>query len=282
MRKMAAAAGAAVMGMMQGRRGARHDGGSRRVLRVAAALLLAGFTQPVAAASIGPGNPPSGPGGGTPVGGGGTTPIKTTYTTTLVTLLGSTSLPNASANPSVDQLLADITKGMRDVEATAGGSTPRPAFQIDTLTAFITSGLECTSGTRTSCSSSSFVPGQFAGGLYALIVAGCDKAADVGACIDRSGQIDLSCVASVAAICAVPGTPALADLVSSGASALQVRSYANGSLGTFVQPPVAPGGTTGQDAGVVPEPATWAMMLIGFALIGAASRWRRQRTSVSC
>ena len=29
----------------------------------------------------------------------------------------------------------------------------------------------------------------------------------------------------------------------------------------------------------VPEPATWAMMLVGFAMVGAASRYRRRNTS---
>lgn len=35
------------------------------------------------------------------------------------------------------------------------------------------------------------------------------------------------------------------------------------------------------NAAAVPEPATWAMMLVGFGAIGAASRRRRVRTSVS-
>jgi hypothetical protein len=33
--------------------------------------------------------------------------------------------------------------------------------------------------------------------------------------------------------------------------------------------------------GTVPEPATWAMMLVGFAMVGAATRYRRRKTSVA-
>jgi len=33
--------------------------------------------------------------------------------------------------------------------------------------------------------------------------------------------------------------------------------------------------------GTVPEPATWAMMLVGFAMVGAATRYRRRNTSVA-
>jgi len=32
--------------------------------------------------------------------------------------------------------------------------------------------------------------------------------------------------------------------------------------------------------GTVPEPATWAMMLVGFAMVGAATRYRRRKTAV--
>jgi hypothetical protein len=28
----------------------------------------------------------------------------------------------------------------------------------------------------------------------------------------------------------------------------------------------------------VPEPATWAMMLVGFGMVGATSRYRRRKT----
>ena len=35
------------------------------------------------------------------------------------------------------------------------------------------------------------------------------------------------------------------------------------------------------NAGAVPEPATWAMMLMGFGLVGGAMRRRKVSTSVS-
>jgi hypothetical protein len=37
----------------------------------------------------------------------------------------------------------------------------------------------------------------------------------------------------------------------------------------------------GDVGGVVPEPATWAMMLLGFGMTGAAMRYRRRSTAVS-
>jgi len=40
-------------------------------------------------------------------------------------------------------------------------------------------------------------------------------------------------------------------------------------------------GTATFAASAIPEPASWAMMLVGFGAIGAASRRRRVRTSVS-
>jgi hypothetical protein len=39
--------------------------------------------------------------------------------------------------------------------------------------------------------------------------------------------------------------------------------------------------TPGAGAGAVPEPATWAMMIAGFGMIGGAMRSRRGKTSVS-
>jgi len=37
----------------------------------------------------------------------------------------------------------------------------------------------------------------------------------------------------------------------------------------------------GQIAAAVPEPATWAMMLVGFGMIGATARYRRRSTKVA-
>jgi hypothetical protein len=31
----------------------------------------------------------------------------------------------------------------------------------------------------------------------------------------------------------------------------------------------------------VPEPATWAMMIVGFGVIGGSTRYRRRKTSFS-
>ncbi len=36
-----------------------------------------------------------------------------------------------------------------------------------------------------------------------------------------------------------------------------------------------------ENVAAVPEPATWAMMLVGFGMIGAASRYRRRRTAIT-
>ena len=44
----------------------------------------------------------------------------------------------------------------------------------------------------------------------------------------------------------------------------------NGVVGTFAAP-----------AGAVPEPGTWAMMLLGFGLVGGAMRYRSRRMSVA-
>jgi PEP-CTERM motif len=42
---------------------------------------------------------------------------------------------------------------------------------------------------------------------------------------------------------------------------------------------LATDGTVGP--GAVPEPATWAMMIGGFGMIGGALRYRRRRTRVA-
>jgi hypothetical protein len=62
-----------------------------------------------------------------------------------------------------------------------------------------------------------------------------------------------------------------AALISSlvGLSALPALAAPNGPISQQLNtPPAIPGG--------VPEPATWAMMLIGIALLGVAVRVRRR------
>lgn len=62
--------------------------------------------------------------------------------------------------------------------------------------------------------------------------------------------------------------PVLATGIGPGGA--EVAVIIGGSGGTITQPP-----TSG-----VPEPATWAMMLMGFGFIGGAMRYSRRRTSV--
>jgi xanthine/uracil permease len=44
----------------------------------------------------------------------------------------------------------------------------------------------------------------------------------------------------------------------------------------------ATNGTFAANVAAVPDPATSAMMLVGFGMIGAATRYRRKSTAVSC
>ena len=55
------------------------------------------------------------------------------------------------------------------------------------------------------------------------------------------------------------------------------------SLGTFQLTSIVSGASTLKisAAAAVPEPATWAMMLIGFGMMGASMRYRRRSTSTS-
>lgn len=39
--------------------------------------------------------------------------------------------------------------------------------------------------------------------------------------------------------------------------------------------------TVGQAVAAIPEPATWAMMLVGFSMVGATARYRRRKASLS-
>ena len=51
-------------------------------------------------------------------------------------------------------------------------------------------------------------------------------------------------------------------------------------FGTISAPPPPPGGTPPAQVGIVPEPATWALMLTGFGLLGGAMRTAgRRRTA---
>jgi hypothetical protein len=60
-------------------------------------------------------------------------------------------------------------------------------------------------------------------------------------------------------------------------------------LGDAVSPNIAVPGGAGNDyngnfrinTGVIPEPASWALMIIGFGLVGVSAR-RRARTTVTC
>lgn len=45
--------------------------------------------------------------------------------------------------------------------------------------------------------------------------------------------------------------------------------------------PYGGGGAAAELVAAVPEPATWAMMLVGFGVIGGASRYRRRKAAVS-
>jgi hypothetical protein len=56
------------------------------------------------------------------------------------------------------------------------------------------------------------------------------------------------------------------------------------NIGTFALTSIVSGASTlriSAVAAAVPEPATWAMMLVGFGMIAAGLRYRRRSTSVS-
>ena len=59
--------------------------------------------------------------------------------------------------------------------------------------------------------------------------------------------------------------------LGSGSSAVINYAYA---VGTRID-------VVGGDPGVVPEPATWAMMLVGFGMVGAGMRYRRRSSKVA-
>ena len=102
------------------------------------------------------------------------------------------------------------------------------------------------------------------------------------------------------------GTPGVASSISFGTNLINKLDITGTSLG-FTQftgpalftgpassPVFAPGTfslvnfvfgpatlTISQVAVAVPEPSSWAMMLIGFGMLGAAARYRRRKTAIS-
>ena len=76
---------------------------------------------------------------------------------------------------------------------------------------------------------------------------------------------------------------------TTAADGFAVNFWSNGDLGGGVT--YGAGVTNGTEvldyvgdisvSAAVPEPATWAMMLVGFGLIGAAARYRRRRTAIA-
>ncbi len=106
-------------------------------------------------------------------------------------------------------------------------------------------------------------------GSYTVAVTQYDNFANatLGAGFDRQGQgnftVNFGCPEA---------QPAFND-VSGGTGCGRTANWAFDILG--VQTAVIPG-TPGGGGGVVPEPSTWAMMLIGFALTGCALRRGRR------
>ncbi len=74
------------------------------------------------------------------------------------------------------------------------------------------------------------------------------------------------------------------DQITFGATLTQVTGSAEPStireLLPFSGAPDSAERTITFTAGAVPEPATWAMMMVGFGMIAAAARYRRRRTTV--
>ena len=77
------------------------------------------------------------------------------------------------------------------------------------------------------------------------------------------------------------GAPADIGPVSGlGATINTVTENANGTF-SFVVPPPGVNVYDGTSSGAVPEPSTWAMILIGFAGLGFAFRQSRRKTSLA-
>jgi hypothetical protein len=60
--------------------------------------------------------------------------------------------------------------------------------------------------------------------------------------------------------------------LAAGLNNITIRGTASGN--------VAYGGSITFVPNAVPEPATWAMMLVGFGMVGSAMRYRRRSTKV--
>ncbi|MBJ6123000.1 PEPxxWA-CTERM sorting domain-containing protein [Sphingomonas mollis] len=72
-----------------------------------------------------------------------------------------------------------------------------------------------------------------------------------------------------------PGSNRRVTFTADGGTAIYGVRFSNtDNLGSFEFDNVA-------FTAAVPEPATWAMMLIGFAMVGAASRYRRRHTTAA-
>ncbi len=285
----------AAFGLVAARR--RGERSVRSVLCLAAVVGSVGIAQPaIAQNSIGPGssnpttNPQNGPdkvgSGGIGSGGAGTS---ADYKTSLFYLLKADTKFLNTSNVDIDALLSDLSVKMQDLYQTSvkikasGQEKVQSPSQADLIT-ILTGELVCTRGAQASCSTKTFVPSDYAGTIYSFIAAGCEASSNPQACVQDIGQIDLACAATVAALCATPGTPGDGDLFASAMSALQVRSYTNGSMRISVSDPVAPGGggATIDMVGAVPEPATWVMLIAGFGLVGVSIRRRPRRVTADC
>lgn len=78
------------------------------------------------------------------------------------------------------------------------------------------------------------------------------------------------------------GTSGFSFGLIAGTTYLTVNSgFNNGDFGTYTMRISGPGDIIPDGQGVVPEPATWAMMIAGFGLIGAAARRRRMASATA-
>ena len=71
----------------------------------------------------------------------------------------------------------------------------------------------------------------------------------------------------------------ISNLMTTSSYFAVVSAFSNGVSGAFTLTIDGPGSIT--PAGVIPEPATWAMMLAGFAMMGSALRYRRRSVAIA-